>query len=365
MNEQEKTEIMEQVETVPNDEIDDTLVAKQTWYKNKNALYGCIVAAIVLVLAGGGTAFALLSNKSEPIQNDAASVQTVANKEQGTIAVVLNLPDWNEDSTPALIKIDDGKDIQYKAIEPKKNNLSVELKLDKGNYTVSAVSPINHDGSIYVVSDPIKVSLDDAKNEIKVPVEGTKLPAEDVTDQQISDIQSEFDKAKEQGSVDEKVTDKVKENANNGKEARESKSDEEKTEAQEEAKKQTETKQGSTNQAIATPAGNTSNNSSSNTSSPQPAEPSQPSAPSHEHSWTPVYTTVHHDAVYTQRAIYGTVCTSCGATLNTENDIVKHLKATEHHGWREGVVGYEDVLLQDAYDEQVFDHYACSCGATK
>lgn len=363
MNVQEKTEAQEEAYNVSNDEIEEATAVKQPWYKNKKALYGCIAVAIVVVLAGGGTAFALLSNKPEPIQKESTSVQTVAKKEQGTIAVVLNLPDWNEDSTPALIKIDDGKDIQYKAIEPKKNNLSVELRLDKGNYTVSAVSPINHDGSIYVVSEPIKVSLDDAENEIKVPVEGTKLPAEDVTDQQISDIQSEFDKAKEQGSVDAKVTDKVKENANNGKEARESKSDEEKTEAQEEAKKQTETKQGSANQAIATPAGSTPNNSSSNTSSPQPEKPSLPSAQAHEHSWTPVYTTVHHDAVYTQRAIYGSVCNTCGA--NISGFAADHIADFEHASYREDVVGYEDVLVQDAYDEQVFDHYVCSCGATR
>lgn len=129
-----------------------------------------------------------------------------------------------------------------------------------------------------------------------------------------------------------------------------------------------------------TTKGNTSSNSNSSNNTPVAETPK-----AHEHSWQPVYTTVHHDAVtHTEQqdkghyeTIYLTV-TSDGKefTANQDKELEdymynKQLAGTpvtcgevSHETWIPNVV---TVIVVDkaAYDEQVIDHYECSCGATK
>ena len=88
----------------------------------------------------------------------------------------------------------------------------------------------------------------------------------------------------------------------------------------------------------------------------------------HTHSWTPVYRTVHHDAVTQEQPVYDslTVCSVCGQVRPNKDHITAHIKAHEGSGTHETNVqtGTRTIVTQAAYDEQVLDHYTCSCGAT-
>lgn len=128
--------------------------------------------------------------------------------------------------------------------------------------------------------------------------------------------------------------------------------------------------------------------------------------PVHEHDWTPVYTTVHHDAttedVYKditygpgQNSYYevidpeGTVYYftdhiqfpedldyDCVGSIDTWKDFIAKTKYPDYtqyertnvvRGYNEPhtVSVFEGTKEIPAYDEEVVDHYECSCGATK
>ena len=139
-------------------------------------------------------------------------------------------------------------------------------------------------------------------------------------------------------------------------------------------------------------SGTSGSNSSGNSGTPGSG------SSSHTHNWKPVYTTVHHNAVYETRTVVDspawdetvsepvyemvchTICSTCGADLG--GNAAQHLLDTDCGGyytdWRYEQVGTntytvhhdavthtEQVKVKDAWDEQVLSGYRCSCGATK
>lgn len=80
----------------------------------------------------------------------------------------------------------------------------------------------------------------------------------------------------------------------------------------------------------------------------------------HEHEWSPLTETVHHDAVtrtvkhpaeYAQQTAYHTVCNECGEVLDNAAD--QHIEATGHSGYTVNVPREETVLTKDAWNEVV------------
>ena len=352
------------------------------WWKSKRAQYGMIAGACALVIASGGVAIA--ANQGASVEQDTQTetpitAEPVEEKESVQAEITVDLPEWNSDSTPVLLEVNDGVSTSYTTIDAN-NAGNAKLDLGDGTFTVTTISPINSDGSIYVVSDPVTVNKDTKT----VPVTGTKVSADNVTEDQINAIKDAFNKAKDAGKVTDDVVNKVTNNANAGTDARNSKSDEEKQAAQETAKQETQSKQennnsgsnsGSTTSTPAsTPAASSgSNNSGSSSGSSSSSSQSQQSTPAHEHSWTPVYKTVHHDAVTEQQPIYETVgvcvCNVCGVENPGRDHEVAHMKAHEgcgtHEEYKSQITGYNTVVKTAAYDEQVISGYSCSCGATK
>lgn len=138
-----------------------------------------------------------------------------------------------------------------------------------------------------------------------------------------------------------------------------------------------------------------SNNSGSNSSSSKPAE--------HTHNWVAQTKTIHHDAVYetkyvVDQAAYdeqpdwknvdGYICDNCHQEMFTLEEAQMHVQVSAAMGsgncksYHAGLVRippgaqnpihhdevghYEQVLVQDAWDETVSNGYKCSiCGATK
>lgn len=156
----------------------------------------------------------------------------------------------------------------------------------------------------------------------------------------------------------------------------------------------TSTQQGGTSSNNAggnTSGGNTGGNTGSNTGGNTGGNTS----PSHTHDWQPVYRNVYHQPVTESRWVedypawdepqyaYHTVC-NCGFDFTAagySNDQIAdhndmHLLSGEsdQYGTMQVQVGtihheaeghYETVTVSEGWTEQVLDHYACSCGATK
>jgi hypothetical protein len=110
----------------------------------------------------------------------------------------------------------------------------------------------------------------------------------------------------------------------------------------------------------------------------------------HTHVYdVPVYKTVHHDAVTETEEVevYGwvpiteteavNVCSECGKIMYNQGEVSKHFVETGDGNYHSDyievdtgetewdVTGYEakEVVVEEAYDEQVIDYYKCSCGA--
>ena len=347
--------------------------SKIPWYKRKKIIYGCVAGACCLALIGGGIAIAANNTPAQSDADKSAKTEQISAKTTQDVKVTLDLPEWSDTSTPALLEINDGVGITYTPITSDKAK-DTKLTLEKGTYTLTLVSSINADGSIYIVSDSQTLNVDGTTDtNIQTPFIGTKLPAENVTEEQINAIKDVFNKAKETGKVDQEIVDKVTNNANAGTDARNLKTDEEKQQAQDAAKQETANKQ-----------------EQAQVSGPETSRPSNggssTSTPTHEHSWTPVYITVHQDAVTkeVQEPIYETIETtycnvkSCNAELTymTNDEIAAHAKAhaLKHEGGghhsgepRSVISGYRTIIktVSDAWDEKVISGYSCSCGATR
>ena len=104
------------------------------------------------------------------------------------------------------------------------------------------------------------------------------------------------------------------------------------------------------------------------------------------HNWVWATKTVHHDAVTKQEPYYGeewdepvykTVvqCSTCGKQYSSAEEYAAY---DEHNGWGTAqvvdhyehhdpdILGYDTVVVKEAYDEEVNDYQYCSkCGARK
>lgn len=115
------------------------------------------------------------------------------------------------------------------------------------------------------------------------------------------------------------------------------------------------------------------------------AKPVEEPVETHQHSWEPVYTTVHHEEVghYESREISpawdepeyasSNICSVCGVTGG--NDIGDHILFA-HDGlgyyyyasYPTGNMIHHDAVYEEtwivdspAFEEQVISHYACAC----
>ena len=104
----------------------------------------------------------------------------------------------------------------------------------------------------------------------------------------------------------------------------------------------------------------------------------------HQHSWTPVTQTVHHEAQYKtvhHDAQYKTVhhdavtkkvliCKDCGAEITDRSHSIEEVRkgnsGSSYTTTKTVQAAYDEkVLVKAAYDETVTTGYRCSCGATK
>lgn len=381
---------------------------------------GILCAALLI----GGGAYAI-SHASWTGDSNAPAVSQSKDDEKQDMVLTLEVKadGWDADtSTPVIAHIEDadGEVDFYTAIAA---NKQVTVKVGKsGTYTVTFISPVNADGSIYKVSSK-KVTAGKAdKKTASTGVTFNKVDADKVTKDDLTAIAKDVAEAVRMGdstltgergvkvinifqtnisSNPNADTDAVEKETGKAEEtAKEDKSDAKTPETSDNKKNDSGSKNdsgnnGSGNKSDSKPSGGSGNSGSGSSSG---GSSKKDDTPAHQHNWVAQTKTVHHDAQYktvhhdavTHQVWHDAVtelhyiCNQCGQDITS--DPWGHLKNSALNGGNCG--GYHDsyvtvkqgywetVTDQAAYDEQVqvsgaWDEtvttgYKCSsCGATK
>ena len=389
----------------------------------------CVAGAGILcaaLLIGGG-AYAISHASWTGDSNAPAVFQSKDDEKQDMVLTLeVKADGWDADtSTPVIAHIEDadGEVDFYTAIAA---NKQVTVKVGKsGTYTVTFISPVNADGSIYKVSSK-KVTAGKADKTVAAGVTFDKVDADKVTKDDLTAIAKDVAEAVKKGDstltgdkgaeVVKKFEDNIKKNPNADTDAveketekaeeaaKEDKSDAKTPETSDSKKddgKATGSSDNSGNKSNSSskkdegksdskPDGGNSSNSGSNTNSGSSSK--KDDTPAHQHNWVAQTKTVHHDAqyktvhhdavthtehvapVYQNLTTYHTVCNECKQVIDGKAD--DHIKQTGHSGYSTNVPITDEVMVSEgydkqvtdtpAYDETVIDKLVCTtCGATK
>ena len=381
---------------------------------------GILCAALLI----GGGAYAVSHAGWTGKANVPAVSQSKDDEEQDMVlSLEVKADGWDADtSTPVIAHIEDedGEVDFYTAIAA---NKQVTVRVGKsGAYTVTFISPVNADGSIYKVSSK-KVTAGKAdKKTASTDVTFNKVDADKVTKDDLTTIAKDVAAAVKKGDstltgdkgaeVVKKFEDNIKKNPYADADAVEKESEK----AQEAAKEDTsdaKTPETSDNKKNDSGSKNDSgNNGSGNKSDSKPSGGSGNSGsgsnsggsskkddtPAHQHNWVAQTKTVHHDAQYktvhhdavTHQVWHDPVteehyiCNQCGADITSDpwghinNSLMNGGNCGSYHstyvtvkqGYYETVTDQaawnEQVQVSGAWDETVTTGYKCSsCGATK
>ncbi|MFR4503544.1 MAG: hypothetical protein ACLUBM_10800 [Collinsella sp.] len=385
---------------------------------------GAGILCAALLIGGGGYA---ITHAGWTGKANVPAVSQSKDDEEQDMALILEVKadGWDADtSTPVIAHIEDedGEVDFYTAIAA---NKQVTVKVGKsGTYTVTFISPVNADGSIYKVPSK-KVTAGKAdKKTASTDVAFNKVDADKVTKDDLTAIAKDVAAAVKKGDstltgdkgaeVVKKFEDNIKKNPNADADAVEKESEK----AQETAKEDTsdaktpETSDnkkndsgskndsgnnGSGNKSDSKPSGN-NNGGNSSSGSNSGSTTKKDDTPAHQHDWVAQTKTVHHDAQYTtvhHDAVTHQVwhdpvteehyiCNQCGADITSDpwghinNSLMNGGNCGSYHstyvtvkqGYYETVTDQaaydEQVQVSKAWDETVTTGYKCSsCGATK
>lgn len=383
---------------------------------------GAGILCAALLIGGGGYA---ITHADWTGDSNAPAVSQSKDDEKQDMVLSLEVKadGWDADtSTPVIAHIEDadGKVDFYTAIAA---NKQVTVRVGKsGAYTVTFISPVNADGSIYKVSSK-KVTAGKAdKKTASTDVTFNKVDADKVTKDDLTAIAKDVAEAVKKGDstltggkgaeVVKKFEDNIKKNPYADADAVEKETEK----AQEAAKEDTsDAKTPETSDSKKSDSGSkndSGNNGSGNKSDSKPSGGSGNSGsgsnsggsskkddtPAHQHNWVAQTKTVHHDAQYktvhhdavTHQVWHDPVteehyiCNQCGADITSDpwghinNSLMNGGNCGSYHstyvtvkqGYYETVTDQaawnEQVQVSGAWDETVTTGYKCSsCGATK
>lgn len=379
---------------------------------------GAGILCAALLIGGGG--YAITHADWTGKANVPAVSQSKDDEEQDMVlSLEVKADGWDtETSTPVIAHIEDedGKVDFYTAIAA---NKQVTVKVgESGTYTVTFISPVNADGSIYKVPSK-KVTAGKADKTVATGVTFDKVDADKVTKDDLTAIAKDVAEAVKKGDstltgdkgaeVVKKFGDNIKKNPNADTDAVEKETEKAQESAKEEKSdaKTTGSSDNSGNKSNSSskkdegksdskPSGGNSSNSGSNSNSGSSSK--KDDTPAHQHNWVAQTKTVHHDAQYktvhhdavTHQVWHDAVteehyiCNQCGADITSDpwghinNSLMNGGNCGSYHstyvtvkqGYYETVTDQaaydEQVQVRDAWDETVTTGYKCSsCGATK
>lgn len=367
---------------------------------------GILCAALLI---GGGGYVVTHAGVTGKANVPAVSQSKDDEKQDMVLTLEVKADGWDADtSTPAIAHIEgaDGEVDFYTAIAA---NKQVTVKVGKsGTYTVTFISPVNADGSIYKVPSK-RITAGKADKTAATGVTFDKVDADKVTKDELTDIAKDVAEAVKKGDstltgdkgaeVVKKFEDNIKKNPNadtdavekeTGKAeetAKEDKSDAKTPETSDSKKddgKATGSSDNSGNKSNSSskkdegksdskPNGGNSSNSGSNTNSGSSSK--KDDTPAHQHNWVAQTKTVHHDAQYktvhhdavTHQVWHDPVteehyiCNQCGADITSDpwghinNSLMNGGNCGSYHSTyvtvKQGY--YETVTDEAAWDEQV------------
>ena len=343
---------------------------------------GAGILCAALLVGGGGYA---VTHAGVTGKANAPAVSQPKDDEKQDMELVLEVKaeGWDADtSTPVIAHIEgaDGEVDFYTAIDA---NKQVTVKVGKsGTYTVTFISPVNADGSIYKVPSK-RITAGKTDKTAATGVTFDKVDAGKVTKDDLTAIAKDVAAAVKKGdstltgdkgaAVAKKFEDNIKKNPNADADAVEKESEKARETAKEDKsdaktpetsdnKKNDSGNNGSGNKSDSKPSGG-SGNSGSGSSSGGLSKKDNTTA--HQHNWVAQTKTVHHDAQFKtvhHDAQYKTVhhdavvkyvniCNNCGADI-TGNEAA-HIKNSLLNGGNCGSCHSETRTVQAAYDEQV------------
>lgn len=351
-----------------------------------------ILCAVLLIGCG---AYAISHASWTGDSNAPAVSQSKDDEEQDMVlSLEVKADGWDADtSTPVIAHIEDadGEVDFYTAIAA---NKQVTVKVgESGTYTVTFISPVNADGSIYKVPSK-KVTAGKADKTVATGVTFDKVDADKVTKDDLTAIVKDVAEAVKKGDstltgdkgaeVVKKFENNIKKNPNADAGAVEKETEK----AQETAKEEkSDAKTPETSDSKKSDSGSSNGSKKDNGNSGSDSKPSgsnnsnsgssskKDDTPAHVHKYDiyhPAVThteTVHHPAVtHTESR---SICNGCGADI-TGNER-SHAKSAMLAGNAAcGAWHSEPRTVTDsaAYDETVTitdsaAYYTCSCGATK
>lgn len=378
---------------------------------------GAGILCAALLIGGGGYAITH-AGWTGKANVPAVSQSKDDEKQDMVLTLEVKADGWDADtSTPVIahIKDADGKVDFYTAIAA---NKQVTVRVGKsGTYTVTFISPVNADGSIYKVPSK-KVTAGKAdKKMASTGVTFDKVDADKVTKDDLTAIAKDVAAAVKKGDstltgdkgveVMKKFEDNIKKNPNADTDAVEKETEKAQESAKEEksdaktpetsdSKKSDSSSKKDEGKSDSKPSGGNSSNSGSNSNSGSSSK--KDDTPAHQHNWVAQTKTVHHDAQYktvhhdavTHQVWHDAVteehyiCNQCGADITSDpwghinNSLMNGGNCGSYHstyvtvkqGYYETVTDQaaydEQVQVRDAWDETVTTGYKCSsCGATK
>ena len=369
---------------------------------------GAGILCAALLIGGGG--YAITHADWTGKANAPAVSQSKDDEEQDMVlSLEVKADGWDtETSTPVIAHIEDedGKVDFYTAIAA---NKQVTVKVgESGTYTVTFISPVNADGSIYKVPSK-KVTAGKADKTVATGVTFDKVDADKVTKDDLTAIAKDVAEAVKKGDstltgdkgaeVVKKFEDNIKKNPNADTDAveketekaqesaKEEKSDAKTPETSDSKKSDSGSSNGSKKdegKSDSKPSGGNSSNSGSNTNSGSSSK--KDDTPAHVHKYDiyhPAVThteKVYHPAVTHTEKVYHpavthteerSICNGCGADItgNEQAHAYNALMAGNKACGAYHTV-YNTVTDSAAWEETVTitdsaAYYTCSCGARK
>ena len=375
---------------------------------------GILCAALLI----GGGAYAI-SHASWTGDSNAPAVSQSKDDEKQDMVLTLEVKadGWDADtSTPVIAHIEDadGEVDFYTAIAA---NKQVTVKVgESGTYTVTFISPVNADGSIYKVPSK-KVTAGKADKTVATGVTFDKVDADKVTKDDLTAIAKDVAEAVKKGDstltgdkgaeVVKKFEDNIKKNPNADTDAVEKETEKAQESAKEEksdaktpetsdSKKSDSSSKKDEGKSDSKPSGGNSSNSGSNSNSGSSSK--KDDTPAHVHKYDiyhPAVThteKVYHPAVTHTEKVYHpavthteerSICNGCGADItgneqaHAYNALMAGNKAcgayhTVYNTVTDSAAWEETVTITDsaAWEETVTitdsaAYYTCSCGARK
>ena len=362
---------------------------------------GAGILCAALLIGGGG--YAITHADWTGKANAPAVSQSKDDEEQDMVlSLEVKADGWDADtSTPVIAHIEDanGKVDFYTAIAA---NKQVTVKVgESGTYTVTFISPVNADGSIYKVPSK-KVTAGKADKTVATGVTFDKVDADKVTKDDLTAIAKDVAEAVKKGDstltgdkgaeVVKKFEDNIKKNPNadtdaveketekDQESAKEEKSDAKTPETSDSKKSDSGSSNGSkkdngktTGSSDSKPSGGNSSNSGSNSNSGSSSK--KDDTPAHVHKYDIYHPAVTHTEKVYHPAVTHTeersICNGCGADItgNEQAHAYNALMAGNKACGAYHTV-YNTVTDSAAWEETVTitdsaAYYTCSCGARK